>query len=283
MLGLLVVLLILTNLRLPFTHRIKDSLSDGFIPFLEFSSRLQAKTRFLIDRVKAYGDLQVENSSLQKELAELTARVAQVGDLERENREFRSMLNFKDRSELKLLPAKVISRDPSNWYSSILIDRGLNDGINTNMPVLTVNGLVGKTIEVTEHNARIILLVDENCKVSGWMRESGQYGIVQGNMLSGTADGLCRMTFVDRSAQVKSNDKVFTSGLGEIFPKGIFIGTVSSVTSSDMATKHGGLYQEVNINPAVDLRRIDEVFVGVGVKALEKQKANKAAKEKKDS
>jgi rod shape-determining protein MreC len=271
-LALLVVLLIITTARFPFSERIKGNISGSFMPFLEFSSRLQGSFAFLVDRFKAYTKIQTENTELKKEVSELRVRVAQVGELERENRDFRAMLDFKNRSELKLISAKVISRDPSNWFNTVIVDRGALDGVVQDFPVLTVDGLVGKIIDVTPNNARILLLVDENCKVSAWLKETGQYGIVQGNVLLGGRDSQCRITFIDRLAKIQKDDKVFTSGLGGIFPKGILIGTVRDVTATADANKQV-LYQEVSITPAVDLARIDEVFIGVGVKAHEKAKA----------
>ncbi len=260
------VLLVITNLRFAFADRVKRSLSEGFIPFIEFSSRVQGSVELLVQRFKGYRNLQQENTDLRMQVSELSTRVAQVSELERENHDFRAMLDFKNRSELKLVSAKVIGRDPSNWWNSVLVDRGTADGIGRDMPVLTVDGLVGKVIEVARNNARILLLVDENCKVSGWMKESGHYGIVRGNFLAGGGKSQCRMTFVNRMAALKPNDKVFTSGLGGIFPRGILIGMVSAL---DVATAAGSnaLFQEVTITPAVDIARIDEVFIGVGVKS----------------
>lgn len=268
------VLLILTSLRLPFLEPIKNGLSDGFIPFLVFSSRVQGSLALLTSRFKGYSDLQSENTELAKKLGELSLRVAQVGEMERENQEFRAMLEFKERTDLKLMSAKVIGRDPSNWWNTILIDRGEADGIAENMPVLTVEGLVGKTIDVGKNNSRVILVVDENCKESGWLSESAVYGIVEGNILAGGKASQCRMTFLDRSATVKKGEKVLTSGLGGIFPKGILIGTVSSVTTGQDPSRNA-LYREVNITPAVDLARIDEVFIGIGVKPPAKVKPPK--------
>jgi len=268
--GLLLVLLIFTQLQLPFTNRIKNALSEGFIPFLVFTSRVQGSLELLAYRFKGYRDLQSENTELRKQLSELAARVAQIAELERENHEFHSMLDFKHRSELKLISAKVIGRDPSNWWNTILVDRGSADGVMDDMPALTVEGLVGKTIEVKENSARVILIVDENCKISGWLKESRQYGIVQGNILAGGKNSQCRMMFIDRSAQIKKNDKVYTSGLGGIFPKGILIGTVSSVVADPASSSQTALYKEIDIAPAVDLARIDEVFIGIGTKAPEK-------------
>lgn len=275
--GLLVVLLIITHLRFSFVGHVKNALNEGFVPFLVFSTRLQGSFRLLADRFKGYGDLQSENLELRKQLSELSTRVAQVSELERENHEFRSMLDFKDRSELKLISAKVIGREPSNWWNTVLVDRGLVDGIVRDMPVLTIQGLVGKTIEVMKNNARVILISDENCKVSGWMKESSQYGIVQGNILAGGRNSQCRMIFVDRSSQAKNNDKVYTSGLGGIFPKGILIGTVN-FTTPEQEPAQSTLYKEVNIIPAVDLSRIDEVFIGTGQKSQEKNRPSLSKK-----
>ena len=264
-LGLLVILLVITGLKVPFALRVKDALSEGFVPFADFSTRFQGSLQVLSHRTKGYARLQGENTDLRRQLGEISSRVAQVGELERENRNFRTMLDFKNRSELKLIPAKVIARDPSSWWSSVLVDRGSSDGITRDQPVLTVEGLVGKVIEVMQNNARVLLLVDENCKVSGWLKETGYYGIVQGNILSGGAGAPCRMLFVDRFAALKENDKVLTSGLGGIFPKGILIGTVTAVAPSSDSRKTT-LYQELYVAPAVDLARIDEVFIGVGVR-----------------
>jgi rod shape-determining protein MreC len=269
--GFLVVLYILTNLQLPFTQKLKDGLSDGFMPFLVFSSRVQGSAHALISKAKSYGDLQAQNTELLKQISELSSRVAQIGELERENQDFRAMLDFKNRTELKLITAKVIGRDPSNWWNTVMVDRGTADGITRDMPVLVVDGLVGKTIEVFEHNAHVLLLVDENCKVSGWMRESGQYGIVEGNLLAGGKSAQCRMKFIDRFSKILPNDKVYTSGLGGVFPKGILIGTINT-TPSTPANTTSKIYQEVTLIPAVDLSRIDDVFIGVGVKPPERSK-----------
>ncbi len=269
---MLLVLLVITNLQLPFAERVKDFLSDGFHPFLVFMSRVENTFSFLKDRMQGYSGLQAENTELKREISELSGRVANVSELERQNREFRAMLDFKKSTELKLVSAKIIGRDPSNWWNTLLVDRGKVDGIVRDMPVLTADGLVGKTIDVMDNSSRVLLIVDENCRVSGWIKDSGTAGIVEGNILAGGGGAQCRMTFVDRFAQVKTGARVFTSGLGGIFPKDLLIGSVSSVFAGDRNLKNT-LYQEFNITPAVDLARIDEVFIGVGVKPVERVKA----------
>lgn len=284
MLGLLLALLILTNLQLPFTIRIKEALGDGFIPFLEFSSRTQGSLEFLVHRFKGYTDLQAENTELGKRVSELSLRVAEFGELEHKSRRLEAMLDFKVRSQLKLVSARVIGHDPSNWWKAVLVDRGSLDGIRRDMPVLTVEGLVGKIIDVREHDAQVLLIVDENCRVSGWMSKSALYGIVHGNIQAGNAGSQCKMTIFDRRAGVKMNDLVFTSGLGEIsgvgaiFPKGIPIGTVSSVLPISQDLSKGALYKEVGISLAVDLSGLDEVFIDVGTSLSHDMKPSEKTK-----
>jgi len=265
--------------------RIKGVLIDGFIPFAEFLYRIERSATLLSKRAKAYGRLQAENTELRKEKAELSTQVMEVSELQRKYDNLQKMLDFKKDSELKLIPARVVARDPSNWSNTMLVDRGSDDGIQRDMPVLTVDGLVGKTLEVTKNNARVILIIDENCKVSGWLRESARYGIVQGNALAGGVASQCRMTFLDRSAEIKPNDRVYTSGLGTardleaVFPRGIFIGTVQLPSTTRDPAKNS-LYQEVEIAPAVDLARIDEVFIGIGVEAKAANKPARPAQKK---
>ncbi len=268
-LGLLLVLWLATTLKFPFAEPIKNFLAEGFNPFLEFTSRLERTVELLVDRTKTYTRLQMETTEMKRQVVELSARVARAEELERENQRFSALLAFKKRSPMKLIPARVIGRDASNFWSALLVDRGAADGVERDMPVLTVEGLVGRTIEVEARTARVLLIVDENCRVPAWLGESSQYGIVEGNALAGGSASRCRMRFVDRAARVKAGEKVFTSGLGQIYPKGILIGTVGDVVpASD--SRGGGMYQELFITPAVDLARIDEVFVEVGVQLPEK-------------
>jgi rod shape-determining protein MreC len=195
-------------------------------------------------------ELHAENEALRRQ----ANAFAEIG---RENLRLRQLLNLKEPAAFHTIGARVLGRDASNWWKSIQIDRGAQDGIHTNMPVINADGLVGKIIAVTRGEARVLLLTDPNCKVSALLQDSREPGIVSGSEKALGIEPHCLMTFVDRKARVKNGETVITSGLGGIFPKGIPIGAAARVRLNPQT----GMYQDVDVRPAVDFHRLEEVEV----------------------
>ncbi len=125
------------------------------------------------------------------------------------------------------------------------------------MPVVNADGLIGKTIFVTAGEARVLLLTDPNCKVSALLQDSREPGIVAGTDNALAGGPRCQMTFVDRKAVTKEGESVITSGLGSVFPKGILIGSVKRAQINPQT----GMYQDIEVNPAVDFYRLEDVEV----------------------
>src|SRR5207249_3557742 len=185
-------------------------------------------------------DLRTENEILRQQVRALT----ETGN---ENVRLTHLLKLTEHTSFKTIGARVIGRDAGNWWKSIQIDRGSNDGLRENLAVLNADGLIGKVVAVTRGEARVLLISDPNCKVSALLQDSRQSGVVAGN----------QMTYVDRNAKIKPGENVITSGLGGIFPKGILIGTVIKAGLNQQT----GMYQDIEIKPAVDFRRLEEVVV----------------------
>jgi rod shape-determining protein MreC len=198
-----------------------------------------------------------ENEKLQQDSEILRQQIRALGETGRENLRLRELVNLKEHTVFRNVAARVIGRDASNWWKSIQIDRGINDGIRNNMPVLNADGLVGKTIAVTRGESRVLLLVDPNCKVSALLQDSRESGVVFGSENVFNAFPSCVMTYVNRDAKLKDAEAVITSGLGGVFPKGILIGMVTRA----QLNKQTAMYQDVEIKPAVDFRRLEEVIV----------------------
>ena len=270
-LGVLAIFTIFLWLPLEVSARVKDGISHVFSPLLYFSTRLQGSYGFLRSRIQSYARLQDENIRLQQLHAELSLKLAQLHEVEVQNREYRDMLGYREKSEFELVAGKVISRAPANWWHSVSIDRGSEDGIRVNSPVLTAQGLVGKVTEVMDYESQVLLLIDSSFEVSVIFQESGQYGIARG---SGPNSPI-RITYIDRQAKLKPNDRVFTSGLGGVFPRGIYIGEVQSIIPPQNASQTG-LYQEALLAPSLEFSRLENVFVNLGkagkVKTKKKQK-----------
>ena len=229
-----------TKLRMVFVQLCTPLVKLGdYFPFVQ-SRRVLAKQN---------EDLHQENDVLRQEVRALS-------ETGRENIRLRELLNLKEHTAFHTVAARVIGRDSSNWWKSIQIDRGSNDGVRENLAVLNADGLIGKIISVTRGEARVLLLSDPNCKVSALLQDTRKLGVASGSDAAFSFSSRCVMTYVNRDAEVKPGENVITSGLG-VFPKGIFIGTVTRA----QLNKQTGMYQDVEIKPAVDFRRLEEVIV----------------------
>ena len=196
-----------------------------------------------------------ENEQLRRDNDVLRQQVRAFGETGRENLRLQQLLNLKEHRASRSVAARVIGRDASNWWKSIQIDRGISDGVRNDMPVLNADGLIGKVISVSRSEARVLLVVDRNCKVSALLQDSREPGIVSG--AESVFKPRCVMTYVNRDAKIKAGEPVITSGLGGVFPKGILIGTVLRA----QLNKQTGMYQDVEVTPGADFQRLEEVVV----------------------
>jgi len=199
-----------------------------------------------------------QNEELRRENDLLRRQVQGLGEVGRRNLQLEQELAFKERLPLHSLTARVIGHDASNWWKSIQIDRGSGDGLTNNLAVLNADGLIGKIISVTKGESRVLLLTDPNCKVSALLQNPPREpGVVAGIETGFSSSPRCVMTYVNRDAKIKPGEPVISSGFGGIFPKGIPIG---SVTRAEI-NKQTGMYQDVEIKPAVNFRLLEEVIV----------------------
>jgi len=161
------------------------------------------------------------------------------------------LLEIRESFSFQLIPAQVISREPGNWFNSIIIDKGSKDGVQKNMAIATYSGLVGKVISADFHSSKVLLILDQRSAVGSMIQRSRDIGV-----LKGSEKNYCYLEYLSRDADIKIGDLVITSGLGSIFPKGITIGKVIEIKKDNHA-----LFQEVIINPEVDFTKLEEVFI----------------------
>jgi len=196
-------------------------------------------------------DLKIRINELEKENRELLA-------YREKNEELREALNLKDRfDDYELIGANVIAKDPGNWFNIFKIDVGTKDGAANDLPVLTgAKGLVGRVMISDITSSKIVTIIDEGSVVSGWISKAGGGPVRVRGDLTLKEQGLCRMDYIPVDVDVEVGDVIETSGLGGIYPKGIIIGKVQEVrkTSSE-------LNRYAVIEPAVDFKRLEEVFV----------------------
>lgn len=232
----------------------------GFVsPFLKTGSTLQKQLKGFTEGLKTLDQLEQENQRLLVEVKELKATNQMLRDLGIENNKLRSALEYRQRSPFKLVPARIIARDAATWWSTVKVDKGFEDGIAADMPVLTEDGLVGKTTTVASNACTVLLITDETCKVAGSVENTREQGIVKGERTSTTAMPDLSLNFLSKTADLKPNQKVYSSGVGGVYPSGVLIGVIKEfqVRALDGYAK---------VIPAVDFTTLEDVFIVTGRK-----------------
>ena len=241
------------------TRRFKAGVYRVIAPFLTSGSGLQKQITSVRTGLKSLDQLERENASLQVENRELRATNKGLRDVEHEVNRLRHALNYRERSVFKLMPAEVVARDSSTWWHTVTINRGKEDGIETDMAVVTDEGLVGKTTTASEKISIVLLISDENCKVAASVEGTREQGIVSGERVTGGLNPLLNLNFLSKQADLKPGQKTYTSGVGGVFPSGLLIGAVKSFRVRE-------LDGQAQLTPAVDLSHLEDVFVVTGRK-----------------
>jgi len=219
------------------------------------------------DRLRTSDDVLEEMRQLREKLAQVETDNSLLRGHQEENARLREMLGFKQQSPYRLLAAKVVERDPSNWWNAVIIDRGYEDdpALAPDQPVVSPRGVVGKTGTVGRFTTRVILVVDENCKISAVSEASRSRGIAQGSTSINGGRPNCRFTFISREFELAVGERVFTTGLGGAFPANLLIGIVTEAPPLS-ADRNFGLYRDGTVEPTADLNDLREIFVILGLK-----------------
>jgi rod shape-determining protein MreC len=239
-----------------YTVRVKGFFRDWITPvqsgFLKAGRSLKAGA----DTVRGFGGMAEENRRLKGETVRLQAEARLSKSIEEENLKLRRLLAFHDRQANRLIAAEVAARSINGWWQSVRIAKGTRDGISANRAVVSPDGLVGRTADVSSHSADVLLLSDPACQVSARISRTGSFGLVSGAGVNLKGYPVVRMQFIHKDIPVQIGDEVVTSGLGGVFPRDVIIGYVESVR-----TEKAGLYQIAEILPPAVINLTDVVFV----------------------
>jgi len=192
-----------------------------------------------------------ENERLRKRIQALEVERQRLLEAEATNRKLQQLLDFRVQLPGKPVTASIIANSASNWFQGCILDKGSADGVHKDMAVVTPLGVVGKVVSVTGRSAKVILLTDANSGIDVMVQRSRSRGIVSGSLDSGTV-----LKYMKRSEDVQVGDRLITSGLDGVFPKGLMAGTVIKVNKQSL-----GLFQSIEVLPAVQSALVEEVFV----------------------
>ena len=198
-----------------------------------------------------------ENQELHAQLVAAKMQIQQLSEQARETQRLRSLLDFRSQQTFQSVPAEVIGSSlqdalhemPGDRPNAILIDKGADAGLIDDLAVITPEGVVGKILAIFPHSAQVLLITDSSSGVGVTLAQSGVQGILKGG-----TNGLCGLHYVMNEEQIPRGEAVVTSGLDQVYPKGLPVGTVVNV-GDDM------IYKKIVVKPAVDLNRLEMVLV----------------------
>ncbi len=253
----LLLLPLLLGAYSPQTVRISRNLAMSLTaPFLEGSAQIQ---KWIHDQKDFFIDLlhtREENQHLNDQVGKLKQEISRLREEKEENVRLKKLLKFPQTTAHKIVTAQVIARDISHWTYYATINKGAADGIKPEIPVVTGDGLVGKVVGVSSHSARVILLIDAESRVGAIIQESRDVGLIEG-----TGESFLRMTYIDLHAQIQVGETVISSGLGDIYPKGIPIGEIVQIGEDK-----NGLSLYATIKPFASFSKLEEVLCFVSGK-----------------
>uniref|UniRef100_A0A7C3HV39 Cell shape-determining protein MreC n=1 Tax=Gracilinema caldarium TaxID=215591 RepID=A0A7C3HV39_9SPIR len=203
--------------------------------------------------------LKQEYDQLSKQLERYEQLARSAADIGQENINLKKQLDFSQNLVYKHIPAQIIGKDPDNLFSSFVIDKGIKEGIKKNMAVIAfqdgIQGLVGLVVQVGRHESMVMPVYDANSFVSARFAQSLYEGIVSGQ---GDVNSPLIMKYIKKRAkdEIQYGDRIVTSGLGGVYPKGIEIGRVSKIIFQEYETS-----LTVELESAIDFSRLEYVFV----------------------
>ena len=259
----LVLVLVVILLSLPdrLTTQLKLQIGSTFGLFFGASSVGR-------NAVGAAGNVAVSKKVMRQQLTELEAEVqrlklkeAQFDSLMRENARFRKLFDWKARIPWTMQLASVVGRDPSNWYRVVHINLGSRDGLVVNQPVMVEQGLVGRVGAVGYGRSVVVLVGDPKCHVSvnvlaAESNEIIDTGIIAPGSTSAMDTGLVDLQYLTNVDDLVPGQRVVTSGMGGVFPKGILVGHLVHAKPVDL-----GLQGEARVKLSVELYKLEEVWV----------------------
>lgn len=245
--AIFVVPFLLLFFNSPFGHGLKLGL-------MGFATSSVALVRWPVQEVQmilSYRKSFHDNQKLRRDSSALKARVIGLEEMVREESRYERLARFREKQSFSSISAVVIARDPANWNSSLMVNRGKSDGIKPGMAVINGDGVVGKVAEVAKNVSKVILVNDPGFSVAALDRRSRESTLVTGSL-----SGKCRMSYLAERADIDVGDEIITSKLSTDFPEGVLIGIVTRVFPSGNNSSMGA-----ELELAINVSQIEEVLI----------------------
>lgn len=203
---------------------------------------------------KEYVDLvgvREENKRLWKELQKSRSAAYKNRESLATNARLKKLLDFKESSDLPLLSARIVGKDPSLWFRTVIVDRGSSEGVFKGMAVVSGEGIVGQVLTVSPNYSKVLLAIAPSSAIDVLLQKSRVRGI-----LKGSGSLIFKLNYVLKTVDVQEGDFIVTAGYGGLFPRGLPVGVVSKVIK-----KRRGMFLEIEVTPAVDFLTLENLLI----------------------
>ncbi len=234
-------------------------------PVQSFASRASDSIISFVESIFNTTDADLENQQLKVYVSQLEQGLNEMESIRAENERLKALLAFAQGTpDLKYVSGSVIGRSQGIWFDTFTINVGRSQGVDKNMPVVNANGLVGRVSEVGATWCKVVALIDSSTNVSVMVERTRDNGMIRGLLQTGgsSSDAL-ELYYLPTESDLVPGDKIVTSGIGGMYPKGLVVGKVSEVSRSTQSDSNAV------VKPSVDFRHIEEVMVVVGMPTQE--------------
>ncbi len=256
---LIIIIGVTSSERMSLTG-VEKFIGNIFSPIQKVFYNIGKKTSDFFGSIKDIANLKEENENLRIKIIQLEEENRNYEDLIGKSDYLKNEAELMKHTNYKLISAQVTGKEPGNWFDRFTIDKGLKDGIKKGDTVIQAvetekgivqEGIVGRIAEVGDNWSKVISIIDENSKISFKAIRTQN-----GGMISDSVDGKLTGYLFDTKADVMKGDKLYTSGLGGIFVKDLYLGEITDVVKKDE-----NLMKNIYIEPAVDFKKLYKVFI----------------------
>ena len=252
LLAVLLAQLLLLSVQITHSHNvllIQEWTTAVFTPFQKSARWVIGGARGSWEHWSGLWNAQQENAVLRGELARDSVRLQELSTQAAEADSLRALLDLKKSLPLETIAAQVIATSPGDRSGAVLIDKGAQAGITTDLAVITPQGVVGKIVAVFPSSSQVLLINDPSSGVGCMLQKTGTQGVLRGGQKF-----LPELRYIVNDQPVAIGDRIVTSGLDQIYPPGFAVGTV-------VKTSRGDIFQTVLVQPAVRLDQLSSVLV----------------------
>lgn len=251
---LLILLVAITNIERSKLYNFENVMSKIITPIQSGITYIKHKINGNNMYFANVEQLEKDNEALKRENSDLEQKLRELEVLKAENETLKQYVSVTEKYQsFKTIPANVINRDITNYSKTIVINIGKDDGVKENMAVIADKGLVGNVISVTSNTAKVQTIVDSASSTSALASSTRDTMVCKGTIEN---TSVLKATYISTNANIIEGDSVETSGMGGIYPKGIYIGRITKVKEGK-----NKIDKTVEVETAVDFNKLETVLV----------------------